>query len=48
MKSITVNASTQYNVYIGYNLTDHLPTYLQARSIEQKAVIISDSNVLGL
>ena len=45
MKSITVNASTQYNVYIGYNLTDHLPTYLQARSIEQKAVIISDSNV---
>ena len=45
MKSITVNASTQYDVYIGYNLTDHLPTYLRARSIEQKAVIISDSNV---
>ena len=45
MKSITVNASTRYDVHIGYNLTDHLATYLRAESNEQKAIIISDSNV---
>ena len=48
MKTITVNASKEYQVVIGQHLLDELGTYLLGLKKKGKAAIISDSNVFPL
>ncbi len=48
MNTITVNASTAYDVVIGSNILDAAGSYVRSVSNAEKAAIISDSNVFPI
>ena len=48
MKTVTVNASTEYDVLIGAGLLGEIPLLLKKVSCAQKICIVSDSNVWPL
>ncbi|MBQ3049164.1 MAG: 3-dehydroquinate synthase, partial [Oscillospiraceae bacterium] len=45
MKTVTVNASKKYNIYIGDNLFDNIPKYLAEVFPKGKICVVTDDNV---